>query len=315
MAHPEQGGGRDASQPLARPRLSGARQGASSLALVGLAAALWGTGGPAAKELLLISALDPIEVGFYRLGIAAPVLLLAALLRRRSVLGGLRRHGAWVVGLAVATALYQVCYYVAVDRAGVAIATLITICMAPPIVGLLSSWVVGEPLDRRTRLAMVLTLLGTGLLIGWPASGMRAEGGLFIGAIAALGAAASYAGMVLTSRRLAQDFDPYQLIVLGFGGGALLLFPIVFYQGFATPSSVTVVGLVLFLGLIPTALAYVFFFKGMQQAPAPAASVVSLMEPLVATALGLIIFGERMGFAGSVGAVLMLAGMLALRRK
>lgn len=61
-----------------------------SVALVGLAAALWGTGGAAAKQLLLVFPADPIEVGFYRLAISAPAFLVAGLLFRK-------RHLLWRV--------------------------------------------------------------------------------------------------------------------------------------------------------------------------------------------------------------------------
>ncbi|MDA8247786.1 MAG: EamA family transporter [Rhodospirillales bacterium] len=291
-----------------------AKRIAPRLALIGLAASLWGTGGPAAKQLFLISPLDPIEVGFYRLVISVPVLLAAALLlNHRSLLNGMRGHTWLIGGLSLATALYQVFYYAAVANAGVSVATLITICMAPPIVGVCSSLLLKEPVERRTKLAMVIALAGTVLLIGWPAKGALPTERLFLGAATALCAAASYSGMILTSQRLAQHFDAYQLIVIGFGGGALLLFPMALLQGFAYPNSIKIVSLILFLGLIPTALAYVFFFTGMQRVPATPASIVSLMEPLVATGLGVIIFHERIGVAGSIGAVLMIAGMLTLR--
>ena len=294
-----------------RQTVEGQRTG---LGPVALAAALWGTGGPAAKQLFLISALDPIEVGFYRLAIAAPLLLLAGLLvGRRSILAIAAGHFRLVAGLAAATALYQLCYYNAVAHAGVSIATLITICMAPPVVALCSIRLLRERMNRRTGLAMAVTLGGTALLIGWPRTGGLAGGGLLPGAAFALCATASYAGMVLTSRRLARYYDPYQLIVAGFGGGALLLLPVVALKGFARPGGTEVLGLLLFLGLIPTALAYGFFFIGMRRTPATASSIVSLLEPMVATFLGLLLFQERIGIAGAIGAVLMICGLLILR--
>jgi DME family drug/metabolite transporter len=300
---------------MANEHAADGRRVASSLALVGLAAALWGTGGPVAKQLFLISALDPIEVGFYRIGISAPVLFAAALLTgRRGILAAARgSHLGLIAALSLATALYQVFYYVAVANAGVTIATLITICAAPPVVGVLSGVLLGERVARRTKLAMAITIAGTALLIGWPADDARGAEGLLFGAAMAFGAAGSYAGMVLSSRRLAQHYDAFQLIVIGFGGGAMLLLPVVAVQGFAPAGEVEIVGLILFLGLIPTALAYVFFFTGMQHAPAAASSVVSLMEPLVASVLGMLIFQERIGLVGSIGAGLMIAGLLTLR--
>jgi len=42
------------------------------------------------------------------------------------------------------------------------------------------------------------------------------------------------------------------------------------------------------------------------------AGIVSLLEPLTATALGVVVFGERLGAAGAVGAVLLLAAFALL---
>ena len=43
--------------------------------------------------------------------------------------------------------------------------------------------------------------------------------------------------------------------------------------------------------------------------PASVAGIVSLLEPLTATLLGVALFGERLGAAGAVGAVLLFAGL------
>ncbi len=285
----------------------------SGLWLVGLAAMLWGTGGAVAKQLFLISALDPMEVGFYRLAIAVPALLLfGGLWRRRSRLRVGRAHVWPIVGLALATALYQLAYYNAVDLAGVTVATVITICMAPPLVAVSSGYFLTEAVGRRTQLAMGVTIGGTALLIGWPGSSEKAAAAVIDGSLLALCAAASYAAMVLLSRRLAPHHDPYQLIILGFGGGAVILLPVFIIQGPTPLPSLEAAGLLLFLGAVPTAVAYVFFFIGMRSAPAAASSVISLLEPLVATLLGLVVFYEKIGAAGSVGIGLMVSGLLIL---
>ena len=46
--------------------------------------------------------------------------------------------------------------------------------------------------------------------------------------------------------------------------------------------------------------------------PATAAGIVALLEPLTATTLGLVVFGERLGPLGVAGAVLLLAAIALL---
>jgi drug/metabolite transporter, DME family len=299
-----------------RPNRSNISFGTAGLALVAAAATLWGTGGIAAKEVLRLTAMSPIEVGFYRLGISAPVLLPISLyLTGASGFSNLRRDWGRVAALAAATALYQVFYYNAVSRAGVAIATLVTICLAPPVVAVFSNIFLHERSSRRIWIAMAMTLAGVVLLIGWPDAAAVDDGGLGLGMISAFGAAVSYATMVLVSRSLASRHNAATLVVVGFGGGALLLLPLVLWQGFSRFSSPDAFTLLLYLGLVPTALAYLFFFIGMRRAPAAAASIVSLLEPLVATLLGTFLLREQMSVIGWTGAGLMLVGLLVLQFK
>jgi DME family drug/metabolite transporter len=54
------------------------------------------------------------------------------------------------------------------------------------------------------------------------------------------------------------------------------------------------------------------FTAGLGRVPATAAGIVSLLEPLTATTLGLLVFGERLGPIGLAGAVLLLAALALL---
>jgi DME family drug/metabolite transporter len=68
----------------------------------------------------------------------------------------------------------------------------------------------------------------------------------------------------------------------------------------------------LFLGAVPTALAYVLFARGLRRLTPGETATLTLAEPLTATGLGLLVLGERPGAVVAVGAGLVLAGLLAL---
>jgi DME family drug/metabolite transporter len=70
--------------------------------------------------------------------------------------------------------------------------------------------------------------------------------------------------------------------------------------------------LALFLGVVPTALAYVLFARGLRGIDASEAATLTLAEPVTAAVLGVAILGERVGAVGAAGAALVLAGLLAL---
>jgi DME family drug/metabolite transporter len=69
-----------------------------------------------------------------------------------------------------------------------------------------------------------------------------------------------------------------------------------------------------YLGVIPTALAYVLFITGMHYTTATVASTATLAEPLTSTILAWLVFGEHFSPMGVVG-VAQLAGSLALLYK
>ena len=67
--------------------------------------------------------------------------------------------------------------------------------------------------------------------------------------------------------------------------------------------------MLLYLGMGPTAAAYVLFSVGLRRVPATVAGIVSLLEPLTATLLGVVAFGESLDPLGVAGAVLLLASL------
>lgn len=101
-----------------------------------------------------------------------------------------------------------------------------------------------------------------------------------------------------------------------FGTGALLLAPlfaVVSLDGLVTPGGIT---LALYLGVVPTGLAYILFARGLRRIGAGETATLTLAEPVTAAALGLDALGERPGAVAACGAALVLAGLavLAVRR-
>jgi DME family drug/metabolite transporter len=100
-----------------------------------------------------------------------------------------------------------------------------------------------------------------------------------------------------------------------FSIGAVVLLPVLVLV--PTGELVTGPGLVLavYLGALPTALAYTLFARGLKRIGAGETATLILGEPVTAAALGFIVLGERPGAAALVGAGLVLAGLalLALR--
>jgi len=286
---------------------------------VALAALLWGTVGIASRFLFDQSDLDPLTVGAWRLVLAAPLVGLLATRLPGSPLD--RRDLGILLLLGLTQAGYQGLYFGAVARVGVTLATLLALCAAPVLVAVLARLVLREPLGPRTVAAVALSVTGVALLVGFPGGVPDDGASLVTGLVMAGGAAFSYALFTLASRALAGRHHPFRIVALGFGAGAVVLAAIAGAMATSTgtpllPESGSAWGLVLYMGLVPTALAYCLFLWGMRRATATGSAVVVLLEPLTAASLAWALFGERLGPLGLVGAALLVGavGLLALRR-
>lgn len=279
-----------------------------------MTALLWGTVGVASRAIYEMADTNALSIGFFRLAFAAPVLLLACwrMVGRRMVLV-VRRDLRLMLVMGLAMALYQVCYFGAVERLGVTISVLVAICTAPVMVALLSSLLLGERLTLRVLLALACALVGTVLLVGQPdASAVQpvSAGGVLL----ALGAGGSYAVVALCSRALAGNYHPLQSISIAFSLGALLLLPFALLTGGGLVLAYPPQGwlLLLYLGLLPTVLGYLLFVWGLRTTTATVASIATLLEPLTSALLAWLIFREQPGPQGLQGAALLLVALSLL---
>jgi DME family drug/metabolite transporter len=70
--------------------------------------------------------------------------------------------------------------------------------------------------------------------------------------------------------------------------------------------------LLVYLGVVPTAVAYALYAIGLRTTRVTVSGVLTLLEPLTATLLGVLFFGDRLGQVGAVGAALLLVAVLGL---
>jgi drug/metabolite transporter, DME family len=277
-----------------------------------LAAVLFGTTGTAQA---VGPDLDPLAVGASRIvlggALLALVALVAAATRRVRFRTGGGPRAVLLAGGCVA--VYQATFFAAVDDTGVAVGTVVAIGSGPAFAGLFASAFTGERLTLRWAAATGLACAGVVLLVmGGGAGGAVSAPGVGL----ALVSGAGYAGYAVASRRMLDAGGaPEAVMAAVFGVGALLMLPllaIVPAGGLATPGGLT---LVLYLGAIPTALAYVLFARGLERIDASETATLTLAEPLTAAALGVVALGERPGLAAAAGGALVMGGLavLALR--
>jgi DME family drug/metabolite transporter len=290
--------------------LSPATAGRGFLFVV-LAALCWGTAGISGRIVTDRSDLTALDIAWYRLAIGAVLLLggWALKSRRRAPAAPLSRNvRVRLVLVAVGLAAYQFLFFTAVGQAGVSISTLVALGLAPLLIAVGAVLLGHGRPDRATLIALVVALVGLVLLVGISA-GASAGTAVLLGALLASGSGLGYAIVTLASGGVPAGVP---VTLVGFTGGALLLTAAVFVQGVHVPTDPVAVGVLLYLGVVPSALAYALFFTGVRTLPGAVASILTLLEPLTATVLATAFLGERLEPAALAGGLLVLAAVAGL---
>ena len=277
-----------------------------------LAGITWGTSGFSGALVAARTDLGPLDIGWYRMAIAAVALLgghLVSRRRRRAVTPALER--GVVVRLAivgVGLGAYQLAYFAAVARAGVSISTLVALGLAPLLVAVGTTVLGHGRPDGATVAALVVALVGLVLLVGISATA-DAGTSVLLGALLAVGAALAYAMVTLAGSGVPAGVP---VTLIGFAGGAVLLTPVALVVGLHGTTDPVAVALLLYLGVVPSALAYLLFFTGLRSVPGAVVSIVTLMEPVTGTALAMTFLGERLAPGALAGGLLVLAAVAGL---
>jgi drug/metabolite transporter, DME family len=278
--------------------------------LIGLAAVSWGTTGSVTNVLVTRAGAGALVIGAARMLIGAILLLIAA----RWVTGSLRVDPAdrWrCVVLGLCMAAFQATYFSAVTLVGIATAALIAICSAPLLITGLAAAALGERLTARVGSALAMGVIGTALLIVGPRAAADVSVRFVAGVLLALGASFAYALYVVVAKATLARTAPLPLAAANFGVAALALAPVLAGADVGRQVALGWPWL-LYLGAVTTAGAYAIYTIGLRDVPASAAGVASLAEPLTATLLGVVLFGERLGIAGVIGAVLLFTALALL---
>ena len=271
--------------------------------LVLLAAVCFGTTGTAQA---LGPDAAPVTVGAVRIAIGGALLLLVARAVPSAAAAWPRRDVAIV---AVAIAAYQLAFFAAVHRTGVAVGTVVALGSAPAIAGVTARVADGEPLTGRWALATAIACLGVLLLVLGGASASVDPLGIALAVVSGTGYA-TYT--VLAKRLLRAGHAPERVMAVSFSLGAVLLAPVLLLGDLSWMARTDGLVMALFLGAVPTALAYVLFARGLRSLSPGETATLTLAEPLTATGLGILALGERPGAVAAVGAGLVLAGLLTL---
>ncbi|MFD3808426.1 DMT family transporter [Streptomyces sp. NPDC058611] len=288
--------------------------GRSLLYLV-LAGAAWGTAGAAASLLFLASDLGPLSLSFWRCagGLAVLLAVLAVRRRPRSGAGRPRPSVPSLISTGLLFTLFQAAYFAAVRETGLAVGTVVTLGAGPVLIALGARYWMAERLGRGGSAAVVGALAGLAVLVLGSGGGEVRP----LGVGWALLSAAGYAAMTLRARWLGQrgaGGDPLVTTAWSVGVGTVCLLPLAALEGLLphTAELGRVLWLLVYVAVVPTALAYALYFTGAAAVRAATVSVIMLIEPVSAALIAVLVLGERLTGAVVLGTVLLLTAVGAL---
>ncbi|EIF00032.1 DMT family transporter [Saccharomonospora glauca] len=293
--------------------ISAASSRAASVSLI-IAGVLWGTGGLAGAVLSERAGLSAVAVAVCRLALGGVFAVL--LLGGTGGLRSLSRTGVVVRRLLVAgvlLALYQACYFAAVALTSVSVATMTTIGSVPVFVALASSVLERRVPDVVTVTSVVFAVLGL-VLLTWSPGDVPAGGKLGLGLACALVSGAGFAALTLVTRDPVEGLDPLSTTAFGCLVGAVLLLPLLALSSVSSgdplwPPRIDVLVVAVYLGAVPTALAYGAYFRGLAASRPVVAALSALLEPLTAAVLAALFLGDDLGLVGWCGAALLIGAV------
>lgn len=291
--------------------MSSARRGIVAISVTGM---LWATIGISVRLLQDHADLDSTVILFWRLVIATVALALivgADGVRSLRAEFGRSDRGARLLVVSAASIGFQLTYFYAVADVGVAVATLVTLGLAPVVAVSAESAGARQWPSLRTLAVLACALTGLALVSLSHATTVVAPHPTR-GIALAVTSGLLYAGSTLLSRRLSGRLSPQALTAGTTAIGMLLLLGPALAMGAAVPVTVPVVGGLVYLGLVTTVIAYMLFYLGLRTTPGGVAMVLTLLEPATAVVLAAVLLAEPITLTSGIGASLVLTAVAVL---
>jgi drug/metabolite transporter, DME family len=227
----------------------------------------------------------------------------------------LSAHPLRAVGVGVLTATFMVLFFVSVVSVGVSVATVVGLGWAPVLLQLVR--VARErrapPLGEALTLAAALVGL---LLMSVVGGGDSAATRPVLGVATALASGTAYALSAELVGPL-NEHDGLTVAAVTMTVAAVVLVASGATVAGARDEALTTTDLrswllVAYLGIGTMALAYVLLYAGLRTTASRTVVVATLLEPVTAVAIAVVLLGEHLTLAGCVGAVLIVAAIASL---
>lgn len=206
----------------------------------------------------------------------------------------------------VSVVFFNFCYFKAITLTSLSVAAVL-LYTAPAFVTVFSALLFREKITRIKVLSLISTFVGCALVSNITAGiGSLNLRGILLG----LGAGLGYALYSIFSRfALQKGYHPLTISFYTFLIAAVGTLP---FAGRAVSAmqSIGTLWFCLLFGLITTVLPYITYTSGLDKMQNSQAAIIASIEPVTATLLGVIVFGEAMTLPEIAGVLLVLGAII-----
>lgn len=268
-----------------------------------LAATLWGTTGTI--QALIPEYKEPLVVGAIRLYLAAIYLFLISILFDKNLLSAIFKCPVLIAFSGLFMMLYNMTFFAAVLISGVGVGTAITIGSAP-IWAILFEFIILKSIHSFNKLiGAILAVTGICVLMLFDDNTDWSNLGAFLALLSGL----SYALYSLSTSRIVKKLSHHNTAAWTFLIAAFLSTPVFIFFPSSWVFSHDAIYYLIFLGTFATGIAYSFFTFGLKYLTSSTAVTLSLVEPITAVILAIIILGEFFSMSQYLAIIIIIIGL------
>ena len=165
----------------------------------------------------------------------------------------------------------------------------------------------GDPLTMRKVVGVILGIVGVAVLVGWDPIELSGVVLLSVGAM--LAASLSYALGAVYIKRTFKGIPPLSMSLGQLTGGAMVLLPLAAASLPGERPSAAVTLSVLGLALLSTAVAYLLYFRLIENVGPTSTVTVTLLVPLFGLLFGVLLLDEPFGWGTLTGLAIILSSV------
>ena len=277
-----------------------------------LGAALWGSIG-FYVENLYVYGFTPMEVVTLRVLTASIILLVFMIFRSPKQL----KLKKWTdISYFIGTGIFSIIFFnyfmfKTIELASISVASAL-LYTGPAFVIVLSFLLFKEPMTKRKVMALIITLIGTTLVVELFPFNLKSIPLVTI--ITGLSSGFGYALYSIFSKFALKKYSSLAVTTYTFTVAAVALIPFFPFKAYAELlMDVKVLFFAFGLGFLPTAIAYIIYTYGLQMTEASNASLLATVEPVVATLIGIFVFQEGFGFSQMVGMACIIGAVILVQ--